>query len=110
MVEKIPGNIERIVKVAKKELKKIYSNRMKGMVLYGSYARGDSVPESDIDLLLLLDSIDDISSERERYLPPIIDISLEYDTVITVIPMSIHEYKNKRTPLLLNIQKEGIAV
>ncbi|MGI8911693.1 MAG: nucleotidyltransferase domain-containing protein [Rubrobacteraceae bacterium] len=47
----------RVVRVAgaARGLGTIYGERYRGMVLYGSYARGEADEGSDVDLLLLLD-------------------------------------------------------
>lgn len=37
------------------ELQKIYGSHLKSVILYGSYARGDYTPDSDIDIMLLVD-------------------------------------------------------
>ena len=39
----------------KKEIKKLYGNRLKHIILYGSYARGSATEDSDIDLLIVLE-------------------------------------------------------
>ena len=40
------------------EIKKIYGSHLKEIILYGSYARGDFGPDSDIDIMILLDISD----------------------------------------------------
>ena len=40
------------------EIGKIYGEHLKFVILYGSYARGDFRPESDIDIMILLDLSD----------------------------------------------------
>ncbi len=70
----------------------------------------DSVEGSDIDISLLLKSIKSICSERERYFPYISDICLKYDQVISVIPFDSIEFQNRKTPLILNIQREGVLL
>ena len=37
------------------EVRKIYGERLKSVILYGSYARGDFRPDSDIDIMILVD-------------------------------------------------------
>lgn len=37
------------------EIKKIYGLHLKSVILYGSYARGDYTPDSDVDIMLLVD-------------------------------------------------------
>lgn len=36
------------------EIKKIYGDHLKSVILYGSYARGDFRPDSDIDIMILV--------------------------------------------------------
>ena len=47
-------------------------------ILYGSEARGDARPDSDIDLLILVNDKDSITmDERMRLTAPLYDIELE---------------------------------
>lgn len=41
------------------EIQKIYGLHLKSVILYGSYARGDYTPESDVDIMILVDLPDD---------------------------------------------------
>ena len=43
------------IKEFKKDVKKLYGNRLKHIILYGSYARGSATEDSDIDLLIVLE-------------------------------------------------------
>jgi len=88
----------------------IYPQRIKELILFGSYARGDFEPGSDIDLLLLLDHLDDLDTERARYMPALCEISLRYDTVVSIIPMEYETYRTRKTPLILNVQREGVRL
>lgn len=36
------------------EIQKIYGLHLKSVILYGSYARGDYTPESDVDIMILV--------------------------------------------------------
>lgn len=40
------------------EIKKIYGTHLRKVILFGSYARGDFRPDSDIDIMILLDISD----------------------------------------------------
>ena len=40
------------------EIKKIYGNHLKAVILYGSYARGDFRADSDVDIMILVDLTD----------------------------------------------------
>lgn len=110
MSRKIPERVQKILKKTRKELDKIYPERIKEMILFGSYARGDFTEDSDIDLMLLLDQIADVSVEREKYFPIISKISFDYDTVVSIVPFDYQEFQKKRIPLILNVNKEGIRI
>ena len=40
------------------EIKAIYGSHLQKVILYGSYARGDFRPDSDVDIMILLDMSD----------------------------------------------------
>jgi predicted nucleotidyltransferase len=106
----VPEKVQKILAEIRAELDKIYLNRLKEMILFGSYARGDFAEGSDIDIALLLEELKDSYLEREKYFPVICRLSLEYDTVVSIIPFDFREFQVKRTPLILNVQKEGVQL
>lgn len=110
MAKKLPQSVEKIVAEAKAGLSALYAQRLKEVILFGSYARGDFTEGSDIDLLVLLDRLNDPGAERERYFPAVCELSLKYDTVVSVIPMDYETYRSKKTPLILNVHKEGVRI
>ena len=110
MNNQIPPHVQKIIREIERELQKIYATRLKELILFGSYARGDFTEESDIDLLLLLEGLANIATERARYFPVISQLSLKFDTVISVIPYDIDEFRSTKTPFLLNVAKEGIKL
>lgn len=110
MAKKLPKKIAKILTETKAELSGLYPGRLKEIILFGSYARGDYEKGSDIDLLMLLDGVADPAAERERYFPAICNLSLKYDTVVSVVPMNYETYHTAKTPLILNTRKEGIRI
>ena len=55
------------------EIQKIYGAHLKSVILYGSYARGDYTPDSDIDIMILVDlSVEEMDAYSdalsERYM------------------------------------------
>jgi len=110
VAKRIPKRVRSILKEVREELQRIYLDRLKEIILFGSYARGDAAEGSDIDIVLLLEDVKDIYAEREKFFPVTSRISLKYDTVVSVVPFDSREFRQKRTPLILNIGKEGIPV
>jgi len=110
MKKHIPKNIQLIVEEVKKRLINIYGENLEEVILYGSYARGDFTEESDIDIMILLKNMQDISTERERYFDAIWELDLKYDMLVSIIPFKKDEFDLRRLPLILNVKKEGILV
>ncbi len=79
-------------------------------VLYGSQARGDALPGSDVDVLVVLAGPVDPATEIERVSPITAALSPEHDIVISCVYVSEERYIQENSPLLLNVRREGIAV
>jgi len=103
--------IEHIVNEFKRKIAKLYGQRLKKVVLYGSYARGQANDEhSDIDLAVVLAGAVDPCEEIERMADIFTDLNLEHNVLITVYPVSESNFEKIESPLLINVRREGITV
>jgi predicted nucleotidyltransferase len=102
--------IGHILKRFAQDLKELYGERLKNLILYGSWARKQATPDSDIDLAIVLEGDVKASKEIDRLIDIITDINLKYDVLLSVYPVSEKDYTSLNSPLLLNIRKEGVAV
>jgi uncharacterized protein len=89
-------------------LKKLYGDRLAYITLYGSQARNEATPDSDIDILVVLHGNVEPCCEISNTGEIISKLSLQYDTVLSCLFISEKEYLNHISPLLLNIRREGI--
>lgn len=81
-------------------------------ILYGSQARGDAMPDSDIDVLILLDG-EQLSDERQdRVVSPLYDIEWETGVQISPMVMLRKTWENRpfKTPFYVNVINEGIEI
>ncbi|VVB87157.1 Nucleotidyltransferase domain protein [uncultured archaeon] len=101
-------NIKPIIEEFKIALQKLYGKKLKKIILYGSWARGDAKEQSDIDLVVLLESEVNPGREIDRMIDIITDIQLKHNVLISVYPVSENKYTTVRSPLLINIHREGI--
>jgi len=95
----------------KQKLQLLYGDRLVKMVLYGSQARGDAEQDSDVDVLVVLDD-DDLSPSVEisRTIRDVADISLRHDVVISCVFIPEKRFEKEKSPLLLNIHREGSVI
>ena len=102
--------IHKILQEFKAEIEKLYGRKLKNIILYGSWARGDATEDSDIDLLVTLEGEISPGREIDRMIDIITDINLKYDVLLSVLPVSENDYGRVKSPLLLNVRQEGVSV
>jgi uncharacterized protein len=99
--------IQQILTELKTGLAQIYGERLERVVLFGSQARGDARPDSDIDLLVVLKGNVDVGKELWRISEVTADLSLKYSTLLSSVVMPYDHYHNKDSAFLKRISREG---
>ena len=100
-------------KAALGELKKILRERynVASVLVYGSKARGDDSPDSDIDVMIVLD---DYTPRIEAAVDEMVyDINLDHDCLISVVIFGRRELEEgpmAESPLYKRILAEGVPV
>lgn len=95
------------------ELQKIYGSHLKCVILYGSYARGDYTPDSDIDIMLLVDLP---TEEIEKYSDELSELDFEYNVqydvwMMPVVKNQLHFAKwTEAYPFYSNVKREGVVL
>ncbi len=108
--EYLKQKVTSILTELKQRLKNLYGERLVQIVLFGSQARGNANPGSDIDVLIVLKG--QVDSEVES-LPPnklLAELSLQYSEVISCIFMSDFDFQHSQEPLLRNVRREGVVI
>ena len=78
--------------------------------LYGSEARGDARPDSDIDLLILVDQPTVTDRDEDRIFAPLYQIELQTGVLINPIIMPKSEWGRRVSPFYLNVENEGVRL
>lgn len=105
----LPEDVRDLLERLKRELENLYGERYRGLVLYGSYARGEADEGSDVDLLLLLDGEVNPPGELRAVRDVKWPLSLEAGYTVSVFPVGVRDYEESMEPLLVNARKEGIG-
>ena len=101
--------VERILKEIKRYLEERYGDKIKEVILYGSYARGDARDDSDVDVLVVVDdSIDEW--DTLDYLGPLLGKFLTGGFVVTTIIVKEGDWLNYPSEFFENVREEGIKI
>lgn len=91
-------------------LTELLGARLAAVYLYGSQARGDARPDSDIDVLIVLrdefsyfEMVDQVSYITSA-------LSLQHEVVISCAFVTLDELERLQTPFLVNVRREAIVV
>jgi len=95
---------------AREDLDQIYGERLRGVYLYGSAARDQLTPDSDIDIAIVLDEIPSRFEEHEQTSQLSSDISLENNTVVTFLFIAESDFKEGLFTIHRVIKREGVLV
>ncbi len=104
------ASIQNILRELRRRLEALYGDRLVKVILFGSQARGDASPDSDIDVAIVLNGDVDPNVEIDRVVPITAQLSLENDVLISCVYVSAARYASDGGHLFLNLRSEGIAV
>ena len=103
----LPSDLATLLRRLDADLAALYGGRYGGLILYGSYARGEADEGSDVDLLLLDGEVDQarevLRAEDVKW-----PLSLELGYVFSLLPVGVDAYRSSEDPFLWNARREGI--
>lgn len=94
----------------RQQLSQLYGSRLVKVVLYGSQARGDALPDSDVDVLVVLTGPVNPYEEIERTGEIVAGLSLEHNLVISCAYIPETRLLQDTSPFLRNVRREGIVI
>jgi predicted nucleotidyltransferase len=92
----------------KSMLQEAFKDRLAGVILYGSEARGDARPDSDIDVLVLLGEPFDRSADSWTCIRTLYPLVLELERPIHAKPTDVRTFESQDCPLFRHVKREGI--
>lgn len=109
MEPKSADELRRIMSDLRARLVSTYGDRLRGVYVYGSYARESAVSGSDLDVLVVLDRVESYWDEIQRTSRDNAELSLEHDLPISTVFTSEERWRTGASPFLRAVQREGRA-
>ena len=95
----------------KQRVQSIVGQRLRGVLLFGSKARGDFDPESDLDIAILVDGLD--QEMKRRIIDIVADVEVKFLVVVSSLVLSWDDFQSLRERerrIALDIENEGVPL
>lgn len=98
---RLPGAVAR-------DLRELYGDRVHDVLVFGSRARGDADGDADLDLLVVLDTVDDPWAEHRRMEDVLWRHTTASGIVVTALPVGRSRYEAPDDPVLIRARAEAV--
>ena len=105
----MPPEPSQLLADLRRGLESLYGSRLRGLWLFGSYARGEQDEESDVDVLVVLSEILNYGSEVERTSALASDLCLAHGPSVSLVFVREHDWVQLDSPFLRNVRTEAVA-
>ena len=95
------------------DVRSLFGEKLKSVIVYGSYARGDYNEHSDLDVMILVSLADgEIKKIENSVFDMAFELELKYGKVLSPIikNQDFFDYWSDTLPFYRNIVKEGVKV
>lgn len=103
------AKLKELLTKLRRGLEHLYGERLEAIYLFGSHARDEATPGSDVDILVILDEVADYGQEIERTGYLVSELSLEYEVSISRVFISLLEWRHRDSPFLCNLREHARA-
>jgi predicted nucleotidyltransferase len=98
-----------LLRILRQELARLLGEQLDRVLLFGSRARGEAHPDSDIDVLVIMRGEVKPFECLRRTGEVIARLSLQHDVVILPVFISKEQYEQGGSPFVLNVRREAVA-
>lgn len=104
----IAEHLQPILAELKRGLEAIYGERLKAVVLFGSQARGDATPDSDVAVAVVLDDFESAPEGIRRPSELFWTLSYDHDMLLSCVPVRRDDWRRGDSMLPQSLRREGV--
>lgn len=104
----MPLDLNHLLRELRAGLEELYGNRLRGLYLFGSHARNAAEPESDVDVLIVLDRVDRYGAEIDRTGALVSRLSLQHGVSISRVLVGESHWQRGDSPFLRSVRPEAV--
>lgn len=103
--------LNRLLPEIEKKIRDLFGEKVLKIILFGSYARGDYDPESDVDIFVLLKD-NDLRKYRKIRVKVITEFLGKHDILLSIRLSNEDTFKRYKeiSPFYQNVMREGISL
>jgi predicted nucleotidyltransferase len=104
------GQLSQLLSTLTEELQRQLGSDLWLLLLYGSRARGEAQPDSDVDLFVVLRGASEAAQEKVRQVAYNVMWEADFAYVISLYLTDVHHYETLEqhgSSFLRNVQREG---
>jgi predicted nucleotidyltransferase len=108
--ERKQADLGEVRRYLRNRLQELYGERLCQTLLFGSQARGEAGPESDVDVLVVLHEPVDQYAEYRRLGDLTVDVMERFGVYVSPVLAGEADYLTGDWPLLRGVHEEGIPL
>ena len=95
---------------ARERLEEAFGERLSHVILYGSEARGDAGPDSDVDMLVVLEEPVAYAEDLRRAIHALYPMTLRLERPVQPHIVTTREYSTQDCALFRNVHRQGVRL
>lgn len=107
----VPKAVRTCLEELTRRLRQDQGDNLRTVRLFGSYARGGARPDSDVDVLIVVNTLS--LPIKDRILDIVADVALDHDLAIGPLVWDadrLRQHESLQTLLIRTIRSEGVVV
>lgn len=106
-------NRQRLFSEMNENMAELFGDKLRSIILYGSYARKSQNEGSDIDFFIIVDDTEENLRKNQYRIADIMTrLSLNHDILVSITEETYNRYReySEILPFYRNISKEGVDI